>query len=90
MRKTRPALIVSNDSCNTHGARVVVVPITSNVSSLYPGEARITVGGKPARALGDQVRSVDKVRVRSRLARLSPEAMHDVEVAVRITLDLRS
>jgi mRNA interferase MazF len=90
VRKTRPAVIVSNDSCNTYGARVVVVPITSNVSSLYPGEARITVGGKPARALGDQIRSVDKVRLRSRLARLSPEALQNVDVALRITLDLRS
>ena len=71
MRKTRPAVVISNDSCNAYGARVVVVPITSNLSSLYPGEARITVGGKPARALGDQIRSVDKVRLRSRLARLS-------------------
>ena len=90
MRKTQPAVVISNDSCNAYGARVVVVPITSNLSSLYPGEARNTVSGKPARALGDQIRSVDKVRLRSRLARLSPEAIHDVELAVRITLDLRS
>jgi mRNA interferase MazF len=26
IRKTRPAVILSNDSCNTHGARVVVLP----------------------------------------------------------------
>src|SRR5262249_13923255 len=60
IRKTRPALVISNDSCNAHGARVVVLPITSNVSSLYPGEARIRVRGRPARALGDQIRSIDK------------------------------
>jgi mRNA interferase MazF len=64
----RPAVIVSNDSCNTYGARVVVLPITSNVDSLYPGEARIQLKGKPARALGDQVRSIDKVRLGSRPA----------------------
>jgi mRNA interferase MazF len=90
IRKTRPAVIISNNSCNTHGARVVVLPITSNVSSLYPGEARVTVGGKPARALGDQLRSIDRTRLRSRLGRLSPEEMLEVEAAVRITLDLRS
>jgi mRNA interferase MazF len=90
IRKTRPAVIISNNSCNTHGARVVVLPITSNVSSLYPGEARVTVGGKPARALGDQIRSIDRTRLGSRLGRLSPEEMLEVETAVRITLDLRS
>ncbi|HSF04100.1 MAG TPA: type II toxin-antitoxin system PemK/MazF family toxin, partial [Solirubrobacterales bacterium] len=61
IRKTRPAVIVSNDSCNAYGARVVVLPITGNVDSLYPGEARIQLKGKPARALGDQLRSVDKL-----------------------------
>ena len=53
--KTRPAVIVSNDSCNRYGVRVVVLPITSNVESLYPGEARVEVKGKPGRALGDQI-----------------------------------
>jgi mRNA interferase MazF len=53
IRKTRPAVIVSNDSCNRHGTRVVVLPITSNVDSLYAGEAMVEVKGKAGRALGD-------------------------------------
>ena len=69
---------------------MVVLLLTSNVSSLYPGEARVMVSGKPARALGDQIRSIDKTRLRTRLGRLSPEEMLEVETAVRITLDLRS
>ncbi|MEQ1844461.1 MAG: type II toxin-antitoxin system PemK/MazF family toxin, partial [Nitrospira sp.] len=28
IKKTRPAVIVSNNSCNTFGARVVVLPLT--------------------------------------------------------------
>jgi mRNA interferase MazF len=86
--KTRPAVIVSNDSCNTYGARVVVLPITSNVSSLYPGETLIEVDGKPSRALGDQIRSIDKARLRSRLGRLSQDELLAVEAAIRITLGL--
>jgi hypothetical protein len=44
---------VSNDSCNRDGdTRVVVPPITSNVDSLYPGEAMIDVKGRPGRAPG--------------------------------------
>ena len=41
IRKTRPAVIVSNDSCNAYGSRVVVLPLTSNTSSVYPGEALV-------------------------------------------------
>jgi mRNA interferase MazF len=88
IRKTRPAVVISNDSCNRHGARVVVLAITSNVSSLYPGEARIEVSGKPARVLGDQIRSVAKGRLRSRIGRLRQEELRDVEDAVRVTLGL--
>lgn len=89
IRKTRPAIVVSNDSCNRFGSRVVVVPVTGNVESLYPGEAAVKIAGKPARALGDQIRSVDRVRLRSRLAVLSADEMRLVDEALLITLDLR-
>ena len=76
IRKTRPAVIVSNHSCNHYGMRVVVLPITSNVASLYPGEAMLEVNGKPGRALGDQIRSIDKTPVEG--ARGSTHCRRDV------------
>ena len=88
IRKTRPAVVISNDSCYRYGSRVVVLPVTSNVESLYPGEARIEVRGAPARVLGDQIRSVDKARLRSRIGTLTSRELLDVEHAVQITLDL--
>jgi mRNA interferase MazF len=88
IRKTRPAVIVSNDSCNRYGSRVVVIPVTSNVDSLYPGEARIQIRGSAARVLGDQLRSIDKSRLRTRVGALNREELLDVEEAMRITLGL--
>jgi mRNA interferase MazF len=87
-RKTRPAVTISNDSANAFGSRAVVLPITSNVRSLYPGEAQVLVSGKPARVLGDQIRSVDRKRLRRRIGHLAQEELLAVEEAVRITLDL--
>jgi mRNA interferase MazF len=49
IRKTRPAVIVSNDAANRNLARVVVVPMTSNVSRQYSGAALVTVGGQHAK-----------------------------------------
>lgn len=88
IQKTRPAVIISNNSCNAHGSRVVVLPLTSNVDSLYPDEALVTIKGKPSRALGNQSRSLDKSRLRSRIGTLSYDEMASIDDAVRITLGL--
>lgn len=89
IKKTRPAVIISNNSCNTFGSRVVVLPLTSHVDSLYPGEAMVVVDGKPARVLGDQIRSLDKSRLRSRIDTLSQDELAAVDETIRITLALR-
>jgi mRNA interferase MazF len=88
IKKTRPAVIVSNDSCNSFGTRVVVVPITSNVTTLYPGEANVSIGKRAGRALGDQMRSIDKARLGKRIGRLDRQQLRDLDDALRITLDL--
>ncbi|HEY3202928.1 MAG TPA: type II toxin-antitoxin system PemK/MazF family toxin [Thermoanaerobaculia bacterium] len=88
IRKTRPAVVISNDSLNRYGSRVVVLPASSNVDSLFPGEARVEIRGNPARVLGDQLRSIDKSRLKSRIGTLSRDEVLDVEQAIRITLAL--
>ena len=89
IRKTRPAVVVSNDSCNRYGTRVVVLPITSNVTSLYPGEAMVSVKGQPGRALGDQIRSIDKRRLKARAGVVSTDEMVRIDEALAITLALQ-
>ena len=88
IKKTRPAVVVSNDSCNRHGARVVVVPVTSNVETLYPGEALVEIRGRKGRVLGDQIRSIDRARLRGRVQRLTGDEMDRVDEALRVTLSL--
>jgi mRNA interferase MazF len=88
IRKRRPAVIVSNDSCNRYGTRVIVLPITSNVTSLYPGEAMVSVKGKRGRALGDQIRSIDKRRLKARAGAVTTEEMARIDEALAITLAL--
>ena len=43
IKKTRPAVIVSNDAANRNLNRVVVVPLTSNTGKAYPGEAVVSI-----------------------------------------------
>ncbi len=51
--------------------------------------AKVRTNGKPARVLGDQIRSLDKSRLRSRIDRLSPDELMAVDEAIRITLALQ-
>ena len=89
IRKTRPAVIVSNDSANRNLARVIVVPITTNTSRQYPGEALISVAGKPGKAMADQIMAADKARLKTPLGLLSKEDMQKVEDAIQVQLGMR-
>ena len=88
IRKTRPAVIVSNDAANRNLARVVVAPITSNTGRLYPGEAVVSVDGQSSKAMADQIMAADKARLKSQLGTVSKADMQAVEDAIRVHLGL--
>lgn len=92
--KTRPALIVQNDTANRTSPITIVAAITSkfNPARLYPtevlipaGEAGLTVDSV---VLLNQIRSVDKVRLVSLVGSVKPQTMEQVERAIKISLGL--
>ena len=89
IQKTRPAIIVSNDIANKYLARVVVVPLTSNVSRIYPGEAVVTVNGNKNKAMTDQIMSADKSRLKKKIAELSDNDMVFIETAMKRFFNLQ-
>jgi mRNA interferase MazF len=88
IRKTRPAIIVSNDVANRNLARVVVVPVTSNTKRQYPSEAIITDNGQNEKAIADQITAADKLRLKNQLGTLLRTDMTAVEDAIKVHLAL--
>ena len=92
----RPVVIVSRDSLNARRPIVVVVPFTSRDRRgiLHAGWVPVPAAdgglGQDSLALCEQIRGVDKSRLRRYRGHLSESAMRDIEDGLQIVLGLDS
>jgi len=75
IKKNRPALIVSPDELNEALPRVIIAPLTSKGQSLGC-RPEINFQGRFARILLDQIRSVDKRRLSSKIGEIDLIVWH--------------
>ena len=90
---TRPVLIVQNDVGNCHSPTVIAAAITSQT-----GKARlpthINISGpsvglsKDSVILLEQIRTIDKRRVKSYVGKLTEGQMEKIDAALRVSLRL--
>ena len=95
--KSRPAVVVSNDAANAAATRlgygvVVVVPVTSNVTSVRPFQvllpAEDTGLPRDSKAQAEQVRAVAVERVGERRGGLTVALQRSLDAALRLQLAL--
>ena len=67
-KKRRPVLIVSNNANNKAAATITIVPITSNVTKIYPFEVFLDAKEsgllKNSKAQCHQIRTISKNRIK--------------------------
>ena len=88
VQKTRPAVVVSNNAANQVLNRLIVVPVSSKVERLYPGEVLIEIREQRSKAMSDQLTTVSKLRVKNRVAVLKQEEMQRIEEAMLLQLGM--
>jgi mRNA interferase MazF len=91
---TRPVVVVSRDALNKFSPIVVVVPITdaANKKKVYPSHVQVAAGiaglTMDSLVLCEQVRAINKTRLKRQLGKLDKAKLTSIEAALKITLDL--
>jgi len=89
IQKTRPAVIVSNNIANKYLEHVQVVPITSNVSKIYPSEVAVTFANKKGKVMADQIMTASKRRLYKYKGKLKESDVSALNTVLKLQLNLQ-
>ena len=84
-KKTRPCLVMSQDTLNRLRRTVVVVPLSSAAKAHPPITVPITCQGQSAVVIIDQIRAVAKHRLKTRIEVAADE---DLEAAGKAIVEI--
>ena len=88
----RPVLIIQNNLGNLHSPTVIVAPITSRIKkATFPTHVYISERAKLDKnsvILLEQIRTIDKSRLKEYLCRLQSDEMESVNKAISISLGI--
>lgn len=87
----RPVLVIQNDVGNRYSPTVIVLAVTGQVNKTkLPTHVPVCAEGtglqKDSVILAEQIRTLDKRRLRERIGTLRPETMEKVSRALKISL----
>lgn len=89
LAKTRPCVVVSATELNAVRRTVVIVPLTStSAPPQWPLLIELPSFTPKTRARIEQIRVVDKSRLRERIGRMDDEAMALIQAALALVLGI--
>ena len=89
----RPALIIQNNISNEYSPTIIVAPLTSKIYSKdFPTNVFLSKKdsklSKDSTILLNQIRTIDKSRIKKRISKLNPYVMFQVDIAMKVSLGL--
>lgn len=89
----RPVLVVQNDIGNKYSPTIIIVAITSQINKAkLPTHVEITAPEyglpKDSVVLLEQIRTIDKKRLREKIGRFNDEMMRSVDSSLKISVGL--
>lgn len=93
IKKTRPAIIIQNDTANRFSPVTIVAAISSKFDDkLYPTEVLIHAGEAGLKqdsvVVLDQIRTIDKMRIVKKLGKVSAFTLKRADTALKISVGL--
>jgi mRNA interferase MazF len=89
IKKTRPCVVLTNDTLNRLRKTIVVVPLSIAAKAHPPITVPVTCQGRAAVAVIDQVRAVAKHRLQSKVESLSSKDLETITMALSTILEIR-
>ena len=90
----RPVIIIQNNLGNKYSPTVIVLPITTQIKSNLPTHIPIKKGKsgllKDSVILIEQVRTIDKSRLKEKVGAIDGKTLENVKNALKISLNLRA
>lgn len=88
IKKTRPAVIISNDIGNEYSNLVIVAPITSASKKTFSFTVPIKLNQVSGTILLNQIKAVDKKRIGKQIGMCELKTIDHIDKALKVALDL--
>ena len=93
INKTRPVLIISNNSNNKYSDTITIIPVTSNINKIYPFEVLLSKEEsglrKDSKAQCHQIRTISKEGIMGAVIGLiNNNKIQAIKAALSLHLDL--
>jgi mRNA interferase MazF len=83
INKMRPCVVISPIEMNHYLRTIIIAPVTTTGREGYPTRVRIAGGEIKGWIVLDQIRAIDKARLRQRIGELSSEEISEVKNIIK-------